>query len=183
MTELTREGLDALLSSLDADDREMAGKRYETIRGKLVRLFEWRGCESPEALADKTMNRVAQRLAGGVVPTNLYGYFYGVAHLVHKEEARRAAREQRALDAGGWPPPQHGDEPDDRRLDYIRKCLERLPPDQRRLILEYYRGDDNIRARKALCQELGDIPINALRIRVHRVRRKLESCVQECLRT
>ena len=181
MTELTGEAFDALLASLDAD-REKAGERYEAIRGKLVRLFEWRGCESPETLADKTLNRVARRLAEGVDPTNLQGYIYGVAHLVHKEEMRRMAREQKALDAGSWPPPQHDDEPDDRRLDCIRKCLEKLPPDQRRLVLEYYRGDDNIRARRALCQELGDIPINALRIRVHRVRRKLESCVQACLR-
>ena len=40
---MTPEEFEALLAQLDPD-RERAGERYETIRRKLVRLFEWRGC-------------------------------------------------------------------------------------------------------------------------------------------
>ena len=36
-------------------------------------------------------------------------------------------------------------------------------------------------SRKRICEEL-DIPMNALRIRIHRLRKKVESCVQEMLR-
>ncbi|HEY3571972.1 MAG TPA: RNA polymerase sigma factor [Thermoanaerobaculia bacterium] len=183
---LTPEGFEALLAQLDPD-REKAGMLYETIRRKLVRLFEWRGCASPEDLADETINRVARRLGEGVElrSNDPYGYFCGVAHLVYKELLRRASREQRALASGDWPPACEEEEPSDVRLDCLRRCLAKLPPDQRDLILRYYhgksdQGEGNIRNRQELAREAG-IEMNALRIRVHRVRRKLESCVQACL--
>lgn len=179
--ELTREEFEALLASLD-DDRNLAAEKYETIRHKLIRLFEWRGCDFPEDLADETINRVARRMAEGVEVRSAdpFGYFCGVAHLVYKEVWRRAAREQKALDSGDWPPSQPEEERDDRRLACLKKCLEKLPEEQRHLLLQYHKGEDNIRNRKELCDEL-DIPINALRIRVHRVRRKLEDCIESCL--
>jgi DNA-directed RNA polymerase specialized sigma24 family protein len=180
---LTREGFDALLMSLDSD-RDRAAEKYETIRRKLIRLFEWRGCEFPEDLADETINRVARRMAGGVKVESAdpFGYFCGVAHLVYKEVWRRAAREQKALDSGDWPPSPPDEEPDDRRLGCLKKCLDQLPADQQRLLLKYHQGEDNIRNRRELCQELDISSINALRIRVHRVRRKLEDCIEGCLR-
>jgi hypothetical protein len=48
------------------------------------------------------------------------------------------------------------------------------------LLIEYYKGEkgDRIRHRKLLARQLG-IPPNALRIRVHRIREKLERCVNE----
>jgi DNA-directed RNA polymerase specialized sigma24 family protein len=184
---LTPEAFEALLRQL-APDRERAGELYETIRHKLVRLFEWRGCDSPEDLADVTFNRVARRLEEGVElrSNDPYGYFCGVAHLVYKEVLRKAAREHRALASGDWPPPAaEEDEPSDARLEYLRRCLAELPPDQRDLVLRYHhgksdQGESNIRNRQQLAREAG-IPMNALRIRVHRVRRKLESCVHACL--
>ena len=180
---LTTESFDALLAQL-APDRERAGELYETIRHKLVRLFEWRGCASPEDLADETINRVARRLAEGIElrSSDPYGYFCGVAHLVYKEVLRRAAREHRALESGDWPAPVSlaDDEPSDERLDCLRRCLQQLPVDQRDLVLRYHQGENNIRNRQALADQMG-IPMNALRIRVHRVRRKLESCVHGCL--
>jgi DNA-directed RNA polymerase specialized sigma24 family protein len=191
---LTPEGFDALLGQLDPN-RDRAGLLYETIRRKLVRLFEWRGCGSPEDLADETINRVARRLAEGVElrSSDPYGYFCGVAHLVYKEVLRRSSRENRLLaEGGGWPAPSFDDgaEPSDGRLDGLRRCLEQLAPDQRDLVLRYYQGkndpgkspagDNNIRNRQTLAGEVG-IPMNALRIRVHRIRRKLETCVHDRL--
>jgi len=184
---LTRESFDILLAQLDPD-REGAGELYETIRRRLIRLFEWRGCACPEDLADDTFNRVARKLAEGVElrSADPYSYFCGVAHLRFKEVLRSAARERRALDAHGellrpTPLPVVPDEePGDRRLDCLRRCLAALQMDQRELVLKYHQGEGNIRNRKALSQELG-IPMNALRIRVHRVRRRLEACLGDCL--
>jgi DNA-directed RNA polymerase specialized sigma24 family protein len=185
---MTPEEFEALLAQLDAD-RDRAGERYETIRRKLVRLFEWRGCAAPEDLADETMNRVARRLAEGIElrSSDPYGYFCGVAHLLYKESLRRAAREQRVLAEGGGLTLAafDDDEPTDHRLDCLRQCLAGLAPDQRSLVLRYHQGanshgETNIRNRQALASEAG-LPMNALRIRVHRIRRKLETCVHDRL--
>ena len=65
-------------------------------------------------------------------------------------------------------------------MECLRRCLARLPEDQRRLILRYHGEDDRIRSRQELAEELG-IALNALRIRAHRVRRDLEQCVRQRL--
>jgi len=188
--ELNQESFDILLAHLDPEDRERAGVRYELIRRKLIRLFEWRGCAASEDLADETFNRVARRLAEGIEfrSADPYGYFCGVAHLLYKEVLRRASREHRAVEESGdlLRPPDFpvvpGEEEGDERLECLRRCLAVLPADQRDLVLRYHQGENNIRNRKALCQELKLPNMNALRIRVHRVRQKLESCLEDCLK-
>jgi len=183
---LTPEELDALLRAL-GPDREKAAEQYEAIRRKLVRLFEWRGCAFPEDLTDETFNRVARRMAGGVEVHNPdpFGYFCGVAHLLYKEAMRRQVKEQQALEAAletdTWPPLQDDETTADDRLEALRECLQALSPDQRRLVLLYHQDENHIRSRKLLSDELG-LPMNALRIRVHRLRRRLEECVAEKLR-
>jgi RNA polymerase sigma factor (sigma-70 family) len=182
---LTPEELEALLRAL-GPDREKAGEQYEAIRRKLVRLFEWRGCAFPEDLTDETINRVARRMAGGVeLHSDPYGYFCGVAHLVYKETLRRQVKEQQALESAletdAWPPLQDDETAADDRLEALRGCLQALSDDQRRLVLLYHQDENHIRSRKILSDELG-LPMNALRIRVHRLRRKLEECVAEKLR-
>jgi DNA-directed RNA polymerase specialized sigma24 family protein len=181
---LTPEEFEALLAQLHSD-RDRAAEIYETIRRRLVRLFEWRGCAFPESLTDETIDRAARRMAEGVKlhSSDPYGYFCGIAHLLYKESLRRAVREHNALESGAWPPArlEEETEPSDRRLDCLRRCLSLLPPDQRDLVLRYHQGENNIRNRKLLSEKM-KIPMNALRIRVHRVRRKLEDCVQDCLK-
>lgn len=184
--DLTGDGFEALLALL-GPDRETAGERYETIRRKLIRLFEWRGCEGAEDLADETLDRVARRVAEGteIKSGDPYGYCCGVAHLVYKEDLRRASRERRVRDSSEWEPPIYVpdelEEPSNQRLDCLRHCLAKVPQDQRDLLLQYHQGENNIRNRKALATKLG-IPLNALRIRVHRTRRKVEACVHDCLK-
>jgi DNA-directed RNA polymerase specialized sigma24 family protein len=177
---LTPESLEALLRILDPD-RNRAGERYEEIRRRLIRFFQWRGCESPEELADETINRVARQLAGGLVlHSDLYAYFCGVARLVNLEEVRKEAQRHKALEAQPWHPGEPEDDPDP-RLDHLRHCLRTLAADQQALVLRYHQGGQRIRDRKILCQELG-IEMNALRIRVHRLRRRIETCIQEMSR-
>ena len=181
---MTAESFEALLRFLDPD-RDRAAVKYEAIRHRLVRLFEWRGFGHAEDLADETMDRVARRIQEGttVHAADPYGYFCGVAHLVSKEVSRRVARERAVLEREEWQPaPPVGDEEEeDDRLGCLRHCLERLPGDQRLLVLRYHQEDDHIRSRQSLAEDLG-VPMNALRIRIHRIRRKLEECVAKCLR-
>jgi DNA-directed RNA polymerase specialized sigma24 family protein len=179
---LTPAEFDALLAMLHRD-REVAGQIYEGIRNRLIRMFEWRRCAHPEDLADETFNRVARKSAEGLAlqRSDPYAYFCGVAHHVFQESARREQRENRFRESGDWPPSAPPEDEPDLRLEHLRQCLETLAADQKRLLLRYHEDQQRIRSRKILCDELG-IPMNALRIRVHRLRKKVEACVEEKLR-
>jgi DNA-directed RNA polymerase specialized sigma24 family protein len=179
---LTAESFEALLRRF-SPDREQAGKTYEEIRHRLVRLFEWRGCVNAEELADETFNRVARRLAEGVElgANRELNYFAGVAHHVYRELVRRETRRTRALSRQAAPRTLAPGEEDNPRLDCLRSCLAKLSPKQRHLVLSYHAQDASTESRQALSEELG-IAMNALRIRAHRLCRKLEACVERCLR-
>ena len=181
---MTSEGLALLLAILDPD-RERAAERYEEIRKQLIRRFEGLGSTSPEELADLTLDRFAHRLTQGFVPENPGGFLYGIAANVFKEWRRKVISQEVQIDLHAGP---NAEEPTDlaeeeetgRRTQCLRRCLGRLPNDQRGLVLAYYHGDDRIGARHQLAGQLGLTP-NALRIRAHRVRRQLEDCIKRCL--
>jgi DNA-directed RNA polymerase specialized sigma24 family protein len=180
---LTEGALDGLLAVL-GPSRTLASVRYEQIRRKLIKFFEWRGCRFPEELADEAINRVACKIEEGLEldGESVYRYFHGVARLLAKEAIRRRCREESAR-ALGIAAPTGGEE--DRalefRLDCLHSCMNGLTPGECELLLQYYRGEksEKIRNRKALAEQLG-IPMNALRIRVHRLREKLEHCMADC---
>ncbi|HKQ51060.1 MAG TPA: hypothetical protein VJT74_01735 [Pyrinomonadaceae bacterium] len=181
---LTQEAFDRLLASFDAD-REQAGRQYERVRLKLVKYFEWRGAAFPDNEADETINRVARKITEGTKVDNLNAYFYGVARLVLAEALKGQEKEQTAFDEAvimEMPSPMDEDSDLDQRRDCLDKCLQRLPRESRDLIVEYYQGErgKKIGHRKGIAARLG-IPLNALRIRTHRIRAGLEACVQECL--
>ncbi|HWN42207.1 MAG TPA: hypothetical protein VNW71_08290 [Thermoanaerobaculia bacterium] len=181
---LTPAEFDALLAMLNPD-REVAGQIYEDIRNRLIRLFDLWGCTHPEALADETFNRVARKAAEGLVlqRNNPIPYIVGVARHIFQEWLRQQQREIKIVESADWPPSaQPEEEEPDFRLEYIRHCLQTLAEDQKRLLLRYHEDKQRIRSRKGLCDELG-IPMNALRIRVHRLRKKVEACVEEKLRS
>ncbi|MFY9608365.1 MAG: hypothetical protein WAU45_07080 [Blastocatellia bacterium] len=178
---LTREAFDQLLERLDAD-REQAGAEYENIRRKLIKFFEWHGCESPEDYTDETINRVARRIDEGEVIHNLRGYFGGVARMLWLDLLKEKQREQAAFER--LPPPRVVTDEDEPKLHFgcFEKCLESLSAENREMIIEYYREEKSakIEARKRMAKGFGIRP-NALRIRAHRIKARLEECVRECI--
>lgn len=181
---LTEEGFGMLLRVLGAD-AEAQGRRYEEIRQRLMVFFSYRGCEAPEELADEVFDRVAQRLREGVLidTANPFSYFHGVAFLLYREHLRREKSVRQNLKSQLFPTftlPAPLVEMDEsaRRLHRLRLGLAHIGAEERDLILAYYAGEDRIRSRKQLSEMLG-IPTNALRIRVFRVRRKLEQELQK----
>jgi hypothetical protein len=68
------------------------------------------------------------------------------------------------------------------RLKCLKGCLRRLPFENRILIREFYKGEKGvlIRNRHKLASQI-EVGDNALRIRAHRIRLKLEKCVCDCL--
>jgi DNA-directed RNA polymerase specialized sigma24 family protein len=175
-SDLTKEALDRLLHWLDRD-RDRAGQRYEQIRSGLIKVFLCRGSVDPEELADETINRVAKKAheiaesyVGDPAP-----YFYGVAKMVYLEYSRRK------LVASHPPPPDAAGEAD-LRFDCLEQCMQNLSAKNRELILAYYEHESGAKIdhRKELADRMG-ITVNALWIRVHRVKKDLQNCVNQCL--
>lgn len=182
---LTPAAFDGLLSWLDPD-RERAGERYEQIRSGLIRGFQRHGCVQPEDLADETINRVAKRLPD--IAPNYTGdparYFYGVAHNVHLESLRRQPEvvplPPGELPLRETPPDLLGDvEPE---YACLQRCMQHLTPRNREMILQYYRGerDVKIKLRQELAERLG-IKLANLRLQAQRVRANLKKCILVCL--
>ncbi len=180
---MTQEAFERLLAKLDAD-RELAGQKYVRLRLKLVKYFEWRGAAFPDREADTTLNRVARRIEEGQEVQNVGAYCYGVARLVFSEALRAQQREREALECAAQPEAQGGEADLDAevRSECLSRCLQALPEESRELIIEYYDDErgKKIERRKRLAARLG-IPLNALRIRAHRIRVSLQECVRECV--
>ena len=180
---LTQPAFDGLLALLGRD-RDIAADRYLDIRRNLVRLFEWRGCTTPEEYADETINRCAKKIGDGEVIRDLATYCVGVARMLLLEMSRDRARQARPLDEAPEPRAvvQEPDHDRDRRVECLRLCLGQLPPEHREVILSYYQGDkrDKIKNRTALTQTLGISP-GTLRMRALRLRASLQLCAENCL--
>jgi DNA-directed RNA polymerase specialized sigma24 family protein len=179
---LTEEAFNKLLSSL-SPDREEAANRYELLRRKLIRFCESNGTTSAEDGADEIINRVIRKIDEGTSITNVFAYAFGVARMLLKEfwkERERTSLVEKELNANTKSDSKPDD--DDARIHCFDTCLEKLSNESRKLILDYYREDRRakIDLRKELATQLS-IPLNALRIRAHRVRKGLEQCVGDCL--
>jgi RNA polymerase sigma factor (sigma-70 family) len=175
---LTQEAFDAMLDWLDPD-RDEAGRKYEDIRLRLIKIFTCRGCLEPEDLADETINRVSNRLSeiqrdyeGDPAP-----YFYGVAKKILLEYLRPKP---------SAPPPSpydpEGSLEKEKEFQCLERCIETLTPDHRALVVGYYQEEKRTKIdhRRLLADQLG-IALNALRIRAHRIRASLYKCVQNCV--
>ena len=180
---LTQEGFDRLLRLLDPD-REVAATRYEQLRLRLIKLFEWRGSPTPEEHTDEAFDRLARKIVEGVEVQDVAHFLGGIARRLCFEIIEQREREQKALKHIPEPAMfEIRDDEIDPRIDCFRRCLESLPAAQRALIVDYYRvGDLNrIQQRKRLADDLG-VPLNALRIRAHRLRVQLDRCIRDCLK-
>lgn len=181
---LTKEAFDVFLASLDPD-RDRAGQKYEGVRLKLLKYFQWCGAVAPDIEADETINRVARKIQEGENVYNLNAYIYGVAKLVNAESLKKQHRNQQlsedASEIEAQPLEEEDPDATERRACFDR-CLKHLPDQNQVIITEYYRYEkkQKIEHRKKLAATLG-VTLNALRISAHRIRLTLEACVRECL--
>jgi DNA-directed RNA polymerase specialized sigma24 family protein len=179
---LMQEDFDLLLRWLDLD-REIAGRKYEKIRHRLIQIFLGRSCFEAEELADETINRVTHKLPQLI--DNYVGepalYFYGVANKVHLEWLRARKRT----------PPQftYIDQSEDKftaqiEYDCLENCLKTLSSDCRELIVEYHRKEKRakIEHRKKIAEKM-NITMGALHIKTCRIRANLHKCIQNCVNT
>jgi DNA-directed RNA polymerase specialized sigma24 family protein len=185
---LRQDDFEFLLERLDAD-REAAGRKYEGLRRKLIKFFEWNRCGPAEDLADQTLDRVARRLAREDV-ADAVGFCWGVAQYVRQESTRRMRREvalpdlPRAAQLRG-PEDVESDLHErllhERRARCLSACLGRLARGQYELFLAYYQPCPDPSALRQQLSEAEGLTIRGLRVRINRLRHQLEDCVSRCL--
>lgn len=173
---LTHESFERLLSWLNSD-RELAGRTYEQIRSRLVKILTCRGCNDAEDVADATIDRVSRKLSE--IVDEYEGdpalYFYGVARNVLHEHLRQRPKITLVLPLPEAPIPES-------IYQCFEQCLQKLPPKDRAFVLRYYTGEKHqkIKARHRLAERLR-VSSSALRLRAYRIRALLRKCLQECL--
>lgn len=191
---LTETSFHQFLNWLD-EGVDSGGDKYLEMRRRLVAYFDRKNCNSPDELADETLNRVARRLEeeGAIDSTSPAHYCYIVAKFVFLEYLRRTERSSLVIDEvsplsdSTLSPPaileQRSEvENEEKRLNCLEQCLKGLELQNRELIIRYYQGEQRakIENRRAIAVAAG-ISMNALGIRVCRIRDKLEACVCRCL--
>ena len=84
--EINPEAFEKMLFWLN-EDREVAGRNYEAIRIRLIKILNYRGCFDSEELADQVFDRVARKV--DEVAPNYQGdpafYFLNVANKIYLE--------------------------------------------------------------------------------------------------
>jgi DNA-directed RNA polymerase specialized sigma24 family protein len=170
------------------------GEKYLEMRRRLVAYFDRKNCFSADELADETLNRVARRLEEeGSVETSPAHYCYIVAKFIFLEYLRRTGRAQVSIDelsslSDSYISPsaiserKREAESEEKRLTCLEHCLKDLEQNHYEMIIQYYQGEQKakIENRRALAEASG-ITMNALGIRVCRIRDRLEACVTRCL--
>lgn len=180
----TPQAFEKLLAALDADPEE-AARIYEHVRLKLLRYFERNGVADADRYADVTLDRVMRRIDEGEIIENVMAFIFKVASFVRMEawkEEKQLRKAEEEIKKATTEITERLDVDDDPRQFCFDRCLNNLPVETRLLVLEYYseEGGEKIRLRKQLAKRLG-IEMNALRIRAHRIRGNLESCVKSCI--
>jgi DNA-directed RNA polymerase specialized sigma24 family protein len=157
------------LSLLDSDPT-VASEKYSELSRGLVRYFEWNRCLEAEDEAQETLLRGFRRLREGasITVSDPRGYFWGIARNVLRE---------------GWKPPREVSidgrdfplsDSEFRQLNraeqsiFLRECLEALPASEKDMLIAYAEGHG------AEWGGRNRIEPGALRLRIHRLRQKLE---------
>jgi RNA polymerase sigma factor (sigma-70 family) len=179
------ESFDEILAWLNPD-RDVAAAMYVQLRHDLAKIFLWNRCTDPEGLTDEVIDRIAKKVHD-LRPTyegDPRSYFHGVARNLIKEDQKKV-KSQVSLDESTEAAKrirEQEEEPVDLREDCLHSCLETLSVEKRQLILDYYAKEKQAKIdhRNDLARLLG-ISVESLRVRVHRIRETLETCIAQCL--
>lgn len=187
MTEtFSQNSFDTFLTLLDAD-REQAGAKYENLRQRLIKFFEWRNCEMSEELSDTVFDRVMRKIAEGEQIQNVTAYSATIAQFVFKEYLRKNERQNQLIEDAPEIQNLKAKENDNEdeslsiRQNCFDKCLNEFSAENRKFIIAYYDTDEKtmINSRKKLAEEM-NTNLNTLRIKACRLKAKLEDCTLAC---
>jgi len=175
--EVTREKFANFLAWL-SPDCDSAGEEYERLRFRLCTFFSSRKCSYSDELADETINRVIVKVSEERIESKL-AYCYAVAKNVYRESLRK---QRPHVDIDNVIIVAKEPEEPAFSSDCLDECLQKLPAENRNLLLEYF--SEAKRTKIELHQRISEslkTSQTALRMRVMRSKQKLKVCVQECM--
>lgn len=169
---------------------EQASKKYDQLFKALVRYLASLGSDDPEKHASETLDDVSRKIGKGETFDDLNSYSRRVARNIHISAFRRRREETNSIDSpafGGGAklssPPEPERSSEERQKGVEQECREhcydRLPEDDRDLITRYSQASAHDRERMAA---ESNTTLGALRVRVRRIRQRLERCHEDCVR-
>ncbi len=174
------EPFNRFLAWLDPEP-QAAGKKYLLLYRRLQLFFHGRGCGvDADALADMTVDRAARRYAAGdVLSSDPLPYCLAVARYIFLEHSKKPKAAELAFEPAAPPQP---DDTYEGMSPCLNRCLRSLPPDDEALVRQYYEGEkqERIRGRGETADRVG-LSKGGLRVEVYRIRKKLKTCVTDCL--
>ena len=181
---LSKTDFESFLGTLD-QNQEQAAEKYIALRERLEAFFEWRDCENAEELTDIVFDRIIKKIIEGEIIKNSEAYCVSIAKFVLFEN-RRNVLKTTALHENSPEIRNKNEEdvePEEKRIQLkcLDECLSKLSEDKRKLLIGYFDTDEKtmIPTRKNLAEKL-DITLNNLRIRISRLKSKLEKCTKKC---
>jgi len=180
---MTPDEFEELLLWLDPDpdgtgapNRDRGAEKHEKIRQRIIRIYQNRGCNRAEDVADRALERFARKAKN--LRRSYVGdpalYIYAIAKRVYKE----TLREEQDI-AIKPPPPKDDSDEVELRHAWLEYGLKTLKPESRELILRFYQGEkrEKIENRKRLAAELG-ITSKSLSLRALHIRQRMYDCMK-----
>lgn len=162
------------------------GFSYNELRESLVKSFRLKADTDPETAADLALDRVAFKVTQSVKIEDLTKYSIGVARFIFLERLKQNKHERLAADEfySNRIVEETDTEETDVQLRKWRECFETLANDERELLRKYFAelsfSELNER-RSQICSDR-KISLNNLRLKIFRLRQRLEKCVKNKLR-
>jgi hypothetical protein len=171
----------SLLTFLCPEDPDEANRRYMRLHQKLAGYFRLRGMLDPSNDADDALDRAGKNIVKGVSIPDIDRFCIGIARNIVLERLRQRRREESAfLQFLNHSQDNSTEAMVDRITNLMKPCFEKLDADDQDLLKSYCwvpAGVDRAEHRRQLAERL-QLKIEALRIRVTRLRRGLENCVK-----
>lgn len=160
-------------------DRDTAADLLAKTQTRLIQIFTSRRCYDAEEMMDEVINRVAVRI------NTVVNKFPNAAHccLAFVDNVYREwLRDEKLKNSAREPPKPRPTEVLEQEDQCLAKCLKTLEKSDREIFERYFAGEGRARidAREQLAKEKG-FTANGLRIKAHRLRKRMRLCIEECL--
>jgi DNA-directed RNA polymerase specialized sigma24 family protein len=177
---ITSEALNQLLAAL-SDDKVAAGFAYTKLRESLIRFFQIKGDSDPDDSADETLDRVALKISQNTEIPDLTKFSFGVARFVFLERIKLDQKQRIA--AKGFYADKISIKPEVETDDFspLRECFNHLADDEKQILQEYFADIPHLELfeQRKKMQIKYDIGLSSLRVKIFRLRERLENCLKE----